>query len=87
MICHLVPGCIMMLIEIHCFVYKEQCHTFNDSPAMHDWLDQLLDYGLIEVDPDAPEKSKRYIQYRTTERGTKHIENLCDRALPEQSWS
>lgn len=88
MICRLVPGCIVMLIEIHCYVYKEDCHSFNDSAAMSNWIHELLDYGLIELDPNAPERDKngRYIEYRTTERGAKHIENLCDRQLPEQHW-
>jgi len=85
----LPPMQIMMLIEIHCFVYEDQVSTFNGSPASEKFLSRLLRDELIEFDPRAAPKEYRVRHpFNTTRRGQAMLEKLCSTPLPvlEEKW-
>ena len=89
-----VPGSIMLLCEIHCFVYADQCPSLNNSPASREWQDFLLDENLIKyedrVAPQHPEKPIRTpCPYRSTKRGRFMIGKWRNTPLPvlEERWT
>jgi len=76
---------IMMLIQIHCFVYQDQITVMNGSPAAEAGIKTLLGVDLIE--PRCPPPSEReYCGYRSTDRGAAHLNNLGNTELPMKVW-
>lgn len=86
----LPPMQIMMLIEIHCFVYEDQVSTFNGSPASEKFLSRLLRDELIEFSAAsaAPREYRVRHPFNTTRRGQALLEKLCSTPLPvlEEKW-
>ena len=82
------PGCLMMLLELHVFPYRDQCGSLNGSPAETNWLQMLLRADLIMLDPRSPPASDKESRtgYQTTEKGKVHIDKLCRLDLPIQEW-
>ena len=83
------PMQIMMLLEIHYFVYVDQLHMLNDSPASETFMKRLLDAELIEIDPQSgPDEIRVRHPFKTTARGHAMIEKWCNTPLPvlEEKW-
>jgi len=84
------PGQIMLLIQIHCFVYVDQLTMLNGSPAAKKFTQRLMRDELICVDPRCSpygEERERH-PFNTTERGRFMIEKWCETPLPvlEERW-
>ena len=71
----MTPNAIEILI--HCHVCPSP-HPRKDAPAVAEELDSLQRNGLIEPGSQGG--------YRTTRRGSAHIEQLCRTAWPRQVW-
>jgi len=80
------PGQIMLLIELHCFVFRYQIRTLNGSPAAKKFMSRLLDDNMItpcDSSPapgDEPDRSRH--GFMTTDRGKAYLEKLCHTDLP-----
>jgi len=83
------PGQIMMLIQLHCFVYVDQVTVMNGSPAAKKFIQRLMRDELIDVDPRcAPKELRVRHPFITTERGRALINKWCETQLPvlEENW-
>jgi len=82
------PGQIMLLIQIHCFVYQDQITIDNGSPASRKFYDRLLRDELIEIGVAPDDYFRVRHPFNTTSRGRALIEKWCETPLPilEEKW-
>lgn len=73
----MTPNAIEILL--HCYL-TPMPHPRRDAPAVQEAIEAFLVEGLIEAEPGSPGG------YRTTDRGTAHVKQLCNLPLPEQGW-
>jgi hypothetical protein len=71
------PLHIELILHYHCC-----CNLWpqHDAPAVIEFTDDLLGMGLIVGDRESGSG------YRTTERGGKFVEKLCNTEIPVQVW-
>lgn len=86
------PMEIVILIQIHCFVYVDQLTMLNDSPAATKAIKRMLRENLIciEDEPDNTRAHRRVRHpYNTTPRGRAHMEKLCNTPFPVlvETWT
>jgi len=86
------PGQVMLLIQIHCFVYQDQVTVLNGSPAAKKFLTRLLREELItSCDRSQPvgELPRQRHGFMTTARGQALINKWCETPLPVlvETWT
>jgi len=85
------PGQIMMLIEIHCFVFEDQLRSLNGSPASKKFIRRLVREELIAVNPcvPMPDEERERHPFVTTPRGRALINKWCETDLPVlvETWT
>ena len=86
------PGQIMLLIQIHCFVYQDQLTSLNVAPTAKKFMSRLLRDELITpCDRSQPigELPRERHGFMTTPRGQALIEKWCETPLPVlvETWT
>ena len=74
----MTPNSIEVLIHCHC---SPKEHPRANTSAVQDALKELETNGLI-VRTDESDRNVYDGQYKTTERGAAHIEQLCQLSYP-----
>lgn len=79
------PMEIVILIQIHCFVFADQLTMLNDSPAATKAIERMMRENLICI---AEAEFPRH-PYNTTPRGRAHMEKLCNTPFPVlvETWT
>ena len=82
------PMKVIMLMELHALVRKDQVSTFNGSPASHKILGQLIEDNLVEGNPRVSAGTTCQHGYQLTDRGHALVHKLCKTPLPvlEEKW-
>ena len=86
------PGQIMLLLQIHCFVYQDQVTVLNGSPAAKKFLVRLLREELITPcnrSQPVGELPRQRHGFMTTSRGQALIEKWGNVELPVlvETWT
>ena len=73
-------------VLLHCY-YSPEVHSRENAPAVQISYTRLMMCGLIElqcfmVGADTTNLN----EYKTTERGRAHIQQLCTLPLPSSAW-
>ena len=73
------------LIEICCSLAAESCPQVMRPTGSCTPLEDLLEWGLIERNPEQPKDYQAH-GWRPTEKGRVHVNTLCSVALPTEQW-
>ena len=85
----MAPMKIIMLMELHALIYKDQISTFNGSTASHRILRQMIQDNLVERNPQVSMSTTCLEHgYQLTDRGQALVHKLCETPLPvlEEKW-
>lgn len=85
------PMEIVILIQIHCFVFVDQLTMLNGSPAATKAIERMMRENLITQCPT--DNTRVHLRerhpYNTTPRGRAHMEKLCNTPFPVlvETWT
>jgi hypothetical protein len=73
-------------VLLHCY-YSPEIHPKKDAPAVQISYSRLRLCGLIELQCFILGVDTTNLnEYRTTERGRAHVQQLCNLPLPSSAW-